>query len=202
MRHLKRIVPSTLYIRRAIFTLLVKRVCFALLGIAFITVPVIAMIYGLIHADKSETTIGSVILSTAIGLLVGFLMVIIGALIDNNFVGMTIFIAFFRVSLQNRKRLYHSTMGEFELIIDEKNLEGTLVKQGFFSCTEIAIFDLNKYSLMENIKQYLDARYKDEIAEIKERKRKRELVEGLMKKEGYLDVVGKRDDKISKLGIK
>ena len=55
---------------------------------------------------------------------------------------------------------------------------------------------------MENIKQYLDARYKDEIAKIEERKRKRELVGKLMKEEGYLDVVGKRDDKITKLGIK
>ena len=55
---------------------------------------------------------------------------------------------------------------------------------------------------MENIKQHLDARYKDEIAEKEERKRKRELVKGLMKEEGYLDVVSKRDDKITKLGIK
>ena len=93
-------------------------------------------------------------------------------------------------------------MGEFELIIDEDDLEGSLVKQGFFSCKEIGKFDIEKYSFMENIKQYLDARYKDEIAKIEERKRKRELVEGLMKEEGYLDVVGKRDDKITKLGIK
>ena len=106
------------------------------------------------------------------------------------------------ISFQKRKRLYHSTMGEFELIIDEDDLEGLLVKQSIFSCKEIGKFDLNKYSLIENIKKYLDAIYKDEIAEKEERKRKRELVKGLMKKEGYLDVEGKRDDKISKLGIK
>ena len=34
-----------------------------------------------------------------------------------------------------------------------------------------------------------------------ERKRKRELVKGLMKEEGYLDTAGKRDDKITKLGL-
>jgi hypothetical protein len=54
---------------------------------------------------------------------------------------------------------------------------------------------------METIKQHLDSKYKDEIKEIEERKRKRELVKGLMKEEGYLDVVAKRDDKITKLGI-
>ena len=195
MRHLKRIVPSTLYIRRVIFTLL---------GILFIAGPVDAMIIAISKADKFEATIGAVIGMTLLGLLLGILMLIMGVLINRLFEdsGITIFTAFFRVSFQKRKRLYHSTMGEFELIIDEDDLEGALVKQGFFSCTEIGKFDLNKYSLMENIKQYLDARYKDEIAEIKERKRKRELVEGLMKEEGYLDVVGKRDDKITKLGIK
>ena len=55
---------------------------------------------------------------------------------------------------------------------------------------------------MENIKTHLDAKYKDEIKEIEDSKRKRELVGKIMKEEGYLDVVGKRDDKITKLGIK
>jgi hypothetical protein len=40
------------------------------------------------------------------------------------------------------------------------------------------------------------------VTEKEERKRKRELVNKLMKEEGYLDVEGKRDDKINKLGIK
>ena len=181
-----------------------KRIIFTLLGILFIAGPVDAMIIALANADKFEATIGAVIGMTVISLLIAFLMLIMGVLINRLFEdsGITIFTAFFRVSFQKRKRLYHSTMGEFELIIDEDDLEGTLVKQGFFSCKEIGKFDLNKYSFMENIKQYLDARYKDEIAEIEERKRKRELVGKVMKEEGYLDVEGKRDDKISKLGIK
>jgi hypothetical protein len=178
-------------------------VCFALLGIAFVTGPAIALIYGLTHSEK-YITIGSVIASTLIGLLVGFIMVIIGVLLNNTFdkKRLTIFTAFFQVSFQKRKRLYHSTMGEFELIIDEKNLEGTLVKQGFFSCLTMGDFDLERKDFMDKIKEHLDARYKDEIKEKEECKRKREFVEGLMKEEGYLDVVGKRDDKINKLGIK
>ena len=195
MRHLKRIVPSTLYIRRVIFTLL---------GFAFITGPVMGIIYALSGADKFESTIGNIIALTVISLLIAFMMFLMGALINKLFEDskITIFTAFIFISFQKRKRLYHSTMGEFELIIDEDDLEGILVKQGFFSCKEIGKFDLDKYGYMENIKQYLDARYKDEIAEIEERKRKRELVGKLMKEEGYLDVVGKRDDKITKLGIK
>ena len=162
------------------------------------------MLSALTGVDKFEATIGNIIGLTVIGILITFLMCLMGALINKlgEDRGITIFLAFFLISFQKRKRLYHSTMGEFELIIDEDDLEGSLVKQGFFSCKEIGKFDIEKYSFMENIKQYLDARYKDEIAKIEERKRKRELVEGLMKEEGYLDVVGKRDDKITKLGIK
>ena len=181
-----------------------KRTIFALLGFAFVIGPVIGIIYALTGTPKFEATIGAVIGLTFIAILLAFLICLMGALINKLFEDskLTIFTAFFMISFQKRKRLYHSAMGEFELIIDEDDLEGILVKQGFFSCKEIGRFDLDKYSFMENIKKYLDARYKDEIKEIEERKRKRELVEGLMKEEGYLDVVGKRDDKIAKLGIK
>ena len=181
-----------------------KRIIFTLLGFAFIAGPVMGIIYALSGVDKFEATIGNIIGLTVISLLIAFMMFLMGALINTLFEDrkITIFTAFIFISFQKRKRLYHSTMGEFELIIDEDDLEGSLVKQGFFSCKEIGKFDIEKYSFMENIKQYLDARYKDEIAKIEERKRKRELVEGLMKEEGYLDVVGKRDDKITKLGIK
>jgi hypothetical protein len=194
MRHLKRIVPSTLYIRRVIFTLL---------GIAFVTAPAIGIIYALTGEGKFEATIGAIIGLTVIGLLITVVVLFLGAVINKLFEdsGITIFTAFFMISFQKRKRLYHSTMGEFELIIDEDNLEGLLVKQGIFSCKEITKFDLERKNFMETIKQHLDSKYKDEIAEKKERKRKRELVKGLMKEEGYLDVVGKRDDKLNKLGL-
>ena len=181
-----------------------KRIIFTLLGFVFVAGPVIALLSALTGADKFEATIGAVIGLTVISILIAFLMFLMGALINKLFEDskITIFTAFIMISFQKRKRLYHSTMGEFELIIDEDDLEGSLVKQGIFSCKEIGKFDLDKYSYMENIKKYLDAKYKDEIKEIEERKRKRELVGKLMKEEGYLDVVGKRDDKITKLGIK
>ena len=180
-----------------------KRLIFTLLGIAFVTAPAIGLIYALTGETKFEVTIGAVIGMSIIGILITVIMLFLGGVTNKLFEdsGRIIFTAFFMISFQKRKRLYHSTMGEFELIIDEDELEGILVKQGIFSCKEIGKFDLNKYSLMENIKKYLDTIYKDEIAKEKESKRKKELVKGLMKKEGYLDVEGKRDDKISSLGI-
>jgi len=180
-----------------------KRIIFTLLGIAFVMAPAIGIIYALTGEGKFEATIGAIIGLTVIGLLITVLVLFLGAVINKLFEdsGITIFTAFFMISFQKRKRLYHSTMGQFELIIDEDNLEGLLVKQGIFSCKEIAKFDLERKNFMETIKQHLDARYKDEIKEIEERKRKRELVKGLMKEEGYLDVVVKRDDRLNKLGL-
>lgn len=180
-----------------------KRTIFALLGFAFVAGPVIGIIYALTGEDK-ETTIGNIIGLTMISLLIAFLMCIMGVVINKLFEdsGITIFAAFFLVSLQKRKRLYHASMGEFELIIDEDDMKGRLVRQGFFSCSQIAIFDIEREDFMETIKKHLDSKYKDEIAEKEERKRKRELVGKLMKEDGYLDVEGKRDDKITKLGIK
>lgn len=181
-----------------------KRIIFTLLGFTFVTGPVIGMIYALTQTDKFNTTIGNIIGLSVIGILMTFLISLIGALINKPFEdsGITIFTAFILISFQKRKRLYHSTMGEFELLIDEKDMNGTLVKQGFFSCFTICEFNIEKENFMETIKKQLDSRYKEEIAEIEERKRKRELVSKIMKEEGYLDVVGKRDDKITKLGIK
>jgi hypothetical protein len=180
-----------------------KRIIFIMLGLAFVIGPVYGIIFALTHTDKFEATIGNVIGMTVIGIIMILIFSILGAVINKFFEdsGITIFTAFFLFSFKKRKRLYHSTMGEFELIIDEDNLEGLLVKQGFLHCKEIAKFDLERKNFMETIKQHLDSKYKDEIAEREERKRKRELVKVLMKEEGYLDVVGKRDDKISKLGI-
>lgn len=180
-----------------------KRIIFTILGIAFVTAPAIGLIYALTQHNEFNNTIGSIIGLTFIGILITFLICLIGVLIDKPFEdsGITIFLAFFLISFQKRKRLYHSTMGEFELIIDEKDMDGTLIKQGFFSCLEIATVNLENVNFMDNIKQFLDNRYKDEIAKIEERKRKRELVGKIMKEEGYLDTAGKRDDKLTKIGI-
>ena len=180
-----------------------KRLIFTLIGIAFVTAPAIGFIYALTQHNEFNNTIGNIIGLTVIGILITFLICLIGVLIDKPFEDskITIFTAFFLISFQKRKRLYHSTMGEFELIIDEKDLEGTLIKQGFFSCLEIATVNLENVNFMDNIKQFLDNRYKDEIAKIEERKRKRELVGKIMKEEGYLDTAGKRDDKLTKIGI-
>ena len=180
-----------------------KRLIFTLLGIAFVTAPAIGFIYALTQHNEFNNTIGNIIGLTVIGILITFLICLMGAVINKLFEDskITIFLAFFLISFQKRKRLYHSTMGEFELIIDEKDMDGTLIKQGFFSCLEIATVNLENVNFMDNIKQFLDTRYKDEIAKIEERKRKRELVGKIMKEEGYLDIEGKRDDKLTKIGI-
>ena len=184
-----------------------KRTIFTVLGLAFIAVPTIAVILQLIKTNynpNDTNTIGEagVIAMFALVITLGCFC-LIGAMINEIFQERTtIFTAFFLVAFKKRKRLCHSTMGEFELIIDEKDMVGILIRQGVFSCLTISYFNIEREDFMIRIKEYLDSKYKDEITEKEERKRKRELVSKLMKGEGYLDVEGKRDNKIKKLGIK
>lgn len=181
-----------------------KRLIFTLLGIAFITAPTIGIIYAITQQNENKITIGPIIGLTVLGILITFLMCIMGAAINKIIEdsGIIIFPAFFMVAFKKRKRLYHSTMGEFELIIDEEDMKGTLIKQSFFSCLNIATFVLYEENFMDNIKRHLDTRYKEEIKKKEERKRKKEFIGKLMKEEGYLDTAGKRDDKLTKIGIK
>ena len=179
----------------------IKRIAFMLLGMAFVTGPSIGVAYSIIAHGNS--TIGSYIGMTLLSILLTGVMCVLGGLIGKLIEdgGHVPFTAFFMISFQKRKALYHSAMGEFELAIDEEEMQGILVKQGFFSCLRIAIFDIEREDFMETIKKHLDSKYKEEIAKKEERTRKKEVVGKVMQKEGYLDAVAKRDGKISKLGI-
>lgn len=179
----------------------IKRIAFMLIGMAFVTGPAIGAVYSIIAHGNS--TIGAYVGMTLISVLtIGVMCVlggVIGKLLEDS--GHIPFTAFFMISFQKRKALYHSSMGEFELVIDEEELKGVLVKQGFFSCLRIAIFDIEREDFMDTIKRHLDSKYKEDIAKREDRTRKKELVGKVMQKEGYLDAVSKRDGKISKLGI-
>jgi hypothetical protein len=179
----------------------IKRIAFMLLGIAFAAGPAIVVAYSIIAHGNS--TIGSYIGMILISILTTGVMCALGGLIGKLFEdsGHIPFTAFFMISFQKRKALYHSSMGEFELIIDEEEMQGILVRQGFFSCLRIAMFDIEREDFMETIKLHLDSKYKEEIEKEEERTRKKELVGKVMEKEGYLDAAAKRDGKISKLGI-
>jgi len=180
----------------------IKRIAFMLFGMAFVAVPAIGVAYSIIaHGNYTlGSYIGMIFISI---LLTGVMMCVLGGLIGKLFEdsGHMPFTAFFMISFQKRKALYHSSMGEFELIIDEEEMQGILVRQGFFSCFRIALFDIEREDFMETIKQHLDSKYKEDIDKKEERKRKKEVVGKVMQKEGYLDTVAKREGKISKLGI-
>ena len=78
-----------------------KRLIFTLLGLVFVTGPVIGIIYGMTQVDKFEVSIGNIIGMTLISILIAILFSVIGVLIDKIFEGhgITIFTAFFLISL-------------------------------------------------------------------------------------------------------
>lgn len=181
----------------------VKRTTFTLLGTIFVAAPGIAVAIGMAMSTHKQLGIGDYVGLTLLALLFTAVMSLLGAIISKIFEssGLTIFTAFYLVSTQKRKRLYHSDMGEFELIIYSKNLEGDVVRQGFLSCKTLFTVDLNNKNYMDIIKRKLDEIYKEEIKEIERIRKNKQRVADIMNGDGYLDTVGKRDDKINKLGI-
>lgn len=174
-----------------------------LLGTIFVVAPGIATLIGMTMSSQEQLGIASYIGMTLLALILTSIMILLGAIINKFFEdsGLTIFTAFIMVSFQKRKRLYHSDMGEFELIIDDKTLEGDVVRQGFLSCKKLFNVDLDNKHYMDIIKRNLDERYKEEIKGIEKIRKNKQRVTEIMNSDGYFDVVGKRDDKINKLGI-
>lgn len=180
-----------------------KRTIFTLLGTIFVTAPGIAAAIGLAMSTQEQLGIAAYVGLTLLALVFTALMALLGAIISKLFEDgkLTIFTAFYLVSTQRRKRLYHSDMGEFELIIHSKILEGDVVRQGFLSCKTLFKVDLNSINYMDIIKRKLDEIYKEEIKEVERIRKNKQRVAEIMNGDGYLDVVVKRDDKINKLGI-
>lgn len=180
-----------------------KRTIFMLLGTIFVVAPGIVSVIALAMSTQEKFGIATYVGLTLLALLFTALMVLLGAVINKLFEdsGLTILTAFYLVSTQRRKRLYHSDMGEFELIIHSKSLKGDVVRQGFLSCKKLFNVDLNNKFYMDSIKRNLDEIYKEEIMEVERIRKNKQRVAEIMKGDGYLDVVGKREDKINKLGI-
>lgn len=180
-----------------------KRTTFTLLGTIFVAAPGIAAIIGMAMVSHRPLGIGDYVGLTLLALLLTAVMALLGAMVNKFFEDskLTIFTAFYLVSTQKRKRLYHSDMGEFEMIIYSNDLEGDVVRQGFLSCKTLFTVDLNNKHYMDSIKRNLDERYKEEIMELERIRKNKQRVADIMNGDGYLDTVGKRDDKINKLGI-
>ena len=127
-----------------------KRTTFTLLGTIFVATPGIAAAIGMVMVTHKHLGIGDYVGLTLLALLLTAVMALLGAMVSKLFEyrKLTIFTAFYLVSTQRRKRLYHSDMGEFELIIHSKSLEGDVVRQGFLSCKTLFKVDLNSINYL------------------------------------------------------
>ena len=94
-------------------------------------------------------------------------------------------------NLKKLKKVYHSQLGYFYIDCDFKKDESTLYEQTPFNLIEIdKIYGLD--FLSEEIKDILDKRYKDKI----DYETKKNKVKNW---DGFLDVEGKRDQKIDQI---
>ena len=147
----------------------------------------------------------SVILGTILSLLLsGILQMILHGLSywhrENSSI---IFYHFFR-SLKKSKIIHHEDLGEFIILINNGiSQEVILYNQGWFGCEEINTFELisNTEVLSKRIKDVLDNEYSYKIKMEESKNNFNQKVENVMKWDGHLDTVTRRDDKLDKLGI-
>lgn len=146
----------------------------------------------------------SVILGTILSLLLsGILQIILHGLSywhRNN--SSIIFYHFFR-SLKKSKIIHHEDLGEFIILIDNRREEVILFNQGWFGFEEINNFELisNTEVLSKRIKDVLDNEYSYMIKKQESKNNFNQKVENVMKWDGHLNNVTRRDDKLDKLGI-
>lgn len=181
----------------------IKKIAYAAMGIAWTSLPAAGVYFSLIN-EKHSNPVAAYIAMALIMILVTAFAMFLGAIINKIFEdsGKTIFLAFFLSPIfKKRKRICHSELGYFELAIDEDKLEGQLIRQRLLYCETFCKFRIDNPNLMESIKKHLDMEYSHIIEKREESRKKKEFVEQLMKKDGYLDPQTRRDKKIGDLGI-
>lgn len=96
------------------------------------------------------------------------------------------------------KKVYHSELGYFIIQISEGGIH--LYQQGCFRLTHLKEFTLDEPELLqERIKKYLDDKYQYQVRIKKENDDLNSKINKVKEWDGFLDTIGKRDEKINQL---
>lgn len=95
------------------------------------------------------------------------------------------------------KKVYHSELGYFLILVTESGVG--LYQQGWWRLTNLNKFELDPESLQGRIKKYLDEKYQDKVRAKKEKDDINSKINQVKEWDGFLDKVGKRDEKINQL---
>lgn len=182
-------------IKRAIYLTLSGSVFFSML------------FYSIYLANSSSTPLSmwAHIAFTALGLVIfaltSFLMVLINMIVtrDGNINILFPVGILFYTFLGKHKYVYHTELGYFITEVSYSSI--TVFKQNIFNMIEIFTIPINEHSTIDqiqsSIKNGLDNHYHAELAKVEEANKKKSTVNKVMCWDGYLDVQGKRDDKLN-----
>ncbi len=96
------------------------------------------------------------------------------------------------------KKVYHSELGYFIIRISESGVN--LYQQGWFRLTHLKEFTLEDPELLQGrIKKYLDDKYQYQVRIKKENDDINSKINKVKEWDGFLDTIGKRDEKINQL---
>lgn len=95
------------------------------------------------------------------------------------------------------KKVYHSNLGYFIIYIGDDEIK--LYQQGWFRLTHLSDFSIDPSYLQKRIKEFLDEKYKEQVKKKKEEDELNSRKNQIKEWDGFLDKVGKRDEKINQL---
>lgn len=95
------------------------------------------------------------------------------------------------------KKVYHSELGYFVILVTESGVN--LYQQGCWRLFYLNKFNLEPELLQNRIKRYLDEKYQKHLKEKKEKDDINSKINKVKQWDGFLDTVGKRDEKINQL---
>lgn len=172
-----------------------RRFIFLLLGVLSTILPTIILI-------MMGRSVGDIILLTMtiylVYVLISIVMVLTWGFISNGDLpdpGYDIPFFFWFLTL-GRKKVYYSDLGYFYVSIKGNNVsvhkQGLVLSHYLFEVS----YDGDIESLRLSIKKELDFLYEEELRKTRHKKFKKDKLDLW---DGYIDIVSKRDDKISKL---
>ena len=114
-----------------------------------------------------------------------------------------IFYYFFKTIKRNSKIVKHEHLGDFLLTISMNSNSNPVVfyNQNWLGCEIIGEWSIYE-DLTTNINKRLDNIYKQKLYDIDQQKRENAKISEIMKWDGHLNKVTRRDEKLDKLGIK
>lgn len=173
-----------------------KLVVFNIVGFLFMTLPIWASFVSSRLFHEGDRLFGFIITLIITIVLTFFFRSVDSDLKKDNMSVLNYYK--YLAKVKRTKSVYHSILGRFLCISDKTFNQIHVYDLRFFSIECLNSFYTNNRGtdyIAESVKSIIDKEYEERLA----KQKIEDHINGMKKWDGYLDIVGKRDDKINKI---